>query len=216
MPEVPPPILHRCHNCKELDVARCTPLRRGKRTALHWCLEAYGEKGDLGKEPDVEDSATAVWGPSILWVPTELQQKQQPSPSAASEPAQDATLEELGEHWGPLGAEWAWAHDGSRQNGWVRLLSGGALTSKWGTGTWRLLQVQAETPPLLLVTFHEVEHALRLNGPRSRFDIIAKRRLQNERSLAEDVGSPGYLAAVNPLTEPCCPTRGWSAPGASP
>merc|ERR1712232_1448856 len=98
--------------------------------------------------------------------------------------------------------------DGARQNGWLRLLSGGKLTSKWGTGMWDLLPPSAEWPeeaPLLLVTFNLVEHALRLiesasdnaaerDTPSVYFDVVSKRRLVIDGDLAE-VLQPGVTGA---------------------
>ena len=92
----------------------------------------------------------------------------------------------------------------------LSLLAGGGAASKWGAGRWRLLE--AASPPLLLVTFNEVEHALRLDdasqGPPG-FAMVSKRRLAGERSLVEDVGSSAYSRAIEPQSVPCCATRGW-------
>lgn len=52
----------------------------------------------------------------------------------------------------------------------------------WGVGSWKCLH--SSGPPLLLVTFKGVEHALRVID--GGFDMVAKRRVDTEGSLADD------------------------------
>merc|ERR1719221_2209281 len=113
----------------------------------------------------------------------QLQERDLQASAGDSTPIEcDAAAEELGEAWSPHGAEWAWANDGQRQNGWIRLCQRGRANTKWGGGTWQLLAAGPQ-PPLLLVTFNSVEHALRLtvgnaeNGSAIGFDVVSKRRL---------------------------------------
>lgn len=161
-------------------------------------------------------STADAFGPGLLWIPTELQSAVEASPRVGAivgGTTEDATAEELGEAWGAHGVAWAWAHDGSRQNGWLHLHAGGSLSTKWGPGRWKLLAAptaplhssSAEKeeeealppppPPLLLVTFSAVEHALRLvsaGAGSPGFYLVARRRLASgERSLAEDAGADG-------------------------
>merc|ERR1712003_304991 len=61
------------------------------------------------------------------------------------------------------------AHDGENANGWIRLLTGGHLASKWGVGSWAFLNSKGDSSssraPLMLVIFHGVEHCVRLVLP---------------------------------------------------
>mmetsp|Transcript_52211 Transcript_52211/g.151717 ORF Transcript_52211/g.151717 Transcript_52211/m.151717 type:complete len:680 (-) Transcript_52211:74-2113(-) len=195
-------IRHRCRNCKELEKARCSEVRRGKRAALFWRVSLWEEGAD--EEPDAPGGARRDWGPELLWVPTELRQPEPPPAAACEEGRADPELLELGQEWVARGREWAWAHDGARQNGWFRLQEAGALESKWGSGAWRRLG--AAPPLLLLVTFNGIEHALRLTD--AGFDVVSRRRLSSEGSLAGDVQS----AALGSGAPACCPTKGWPCP----
>lgn len=191
---------------------------------MNWRLEkcedeaaAEAELAAAGESP-AADGARPTWGVGMLWVPTELQTHEPLfAVDTNGEEPQDASAEELGEYWGVHGAEWAWAHDGLKQNGWIHLRSGGAVASRWGLGKWTLLE--ATQPPLLLITFNDVEHALRLEddgkGPPG-FDLVLKRRLAGEQSVAEDPSSPAYGRLVDPRTPACCATRGWPSPGIAP
>merc|ERR1712217_1018840 len=126
--------------------------------------------------------------------------------------ADDPSPEDL-EDWGSCSTKWAWAHDGSRQNGWFHLQNGGALVTKWGGGTWQLLH--GPNTPLLLVTFSTVEHALRLNDPDTdhpTFDMVSKRRLTSSRSLADEVGDDKEHPLLLPTAPPISTTRGWPLP----
>jgi len=226
------PICRRCLNCGFLEEASCSTIRRGAKVCLNWRLvQREDNSADGNLAPSARPAAEApfifseaqpvCWGPGALWVPSELQQQGGGGMSgggdAAGEGVDDATPEELGQHWGAHSAEWAWAHDGLKQNGWLHLRAGKTLTSKWGPGQWRLLE--EVSPPLLLVCFNDVEHLLRLEGGGEGppgFEVMAKRRLQGERSLAEDIGSPAYDRLLDPCTPPCCATRGWPSPGIAP
>jgi len=201
-------IIHHCKNCKIDEEARCTLVQRNRKVALCWKVlkcegSAAAERSSYGQQ-EVSDRQLAKWGPGLLWVPTELQQQPDASGDAGSITSPNAGPGDLGEGWAAHGSEWAWAHDGTRQNGWMRLQVGGLLSSKWGAGHWRLLSIQQ--PPLLLVTFSGVEHALRLTN--IGFDMVSKRRLASEGSLADSVHS----GACCPDPPACCPTRGWPCP----
>jgi len=203
----PPRMLpHRCNNCGENELAQCTMVQRGKNTAMVWLLtETKDAKPVSPQMPD----GTKAWGPDLLWMPSEMQMKD--ASSLAGKKLEDATPEELGA-WGAHGVQWAWAHDGVRQNGWVHFHSGGHLTSKWGTGSWKLLPVEESSVPLLLANINAVEHGLRLlDGAEPAFDMVSKRRLAFDRSLEE---LPDNVA-VRPCAPVSCPTRGWPDPHAA-
>lgn len=253
-PRIPEPLIHKSLVDGEVEVARCSLHSRGKRRALYWRL-TRPEESDL-TQPESREPAT--WGPKMLWIPSELLQYQPQQEAAANgkpEGAEEALgagspdqeddeavlSKELGSGWGAHGSEWAWAHDGSRQNGWLRLHRGGTLTSKWGAGTWELLPTSDAWPeefPLLLVTFNLVEHALRLTlggsgggdttGDASAgtcdiasasFDVVCKRRLALDKGVAEDLqaSKAGALEKDprDPKTLRCCPTKGWPCIGAA-
>ncbi|OLQ08892.1 hypothetical protein AK812_SmicGene7569 [Symbiodinium microadriaticum] len=65
-------ILHFCKNCSQLEVATrrlVRDTRTQERSAMYWSLKLY-----TGEDPVEEASSKHVWGPHVLWVPTELQQ----------------------------------------------------------------------------------------------------------------------------------------------
>jgi len=215
-------IQHQCSCCREIEVAKCTVVRQnpGCDAALLWSLSRSPPTADTDDPGESVPSAMAHgraeftaretdevdWGPGRLWLPAELQHRPVDTEFLAGN-LQDATAEELGSAWADAGTKWAWAHDGTRQNGWFHLCRGGGVLSKWGAGTWRLLDICQLTPPLLVVTFNAVEHLLRLVGARTEaasFEIISKRRLTIENCVAE-----GEIESGAP---PCCPTRGWPDP----
>lgn len=203
----PKVIIHQCKNCKELEEARCVLVRRGKRTALNWKVTRHKDVETneelVGGQQECHDSAEVTWGPGLLWVPSELKQHRLPDGGDASD-LENAGPDELGARWAVHGSEWAWAHDGTTQNGWVQLQKGGVLSSKWGRGDWRLLD--GLEAPLLLVTFKGVEHALRLTDV--GFDMVSRRRLAFQCSLAVDM----QRDSLGPDALACCPTRGWPSP----
>eukprot|EP00928_Gymnodinium_smaydae_P041651 TRINITY_DN28159_c0_g1_i12.p1 TRINITY_DN28159_c0_g1~~TRINITY_DN28159_c0_g1_i12.p1 ORF type:complete len:824 (-),score=179.38 TRINITY_DN28159_c0_g1_i12:384-2855(-) len=233
----------RCRLCGCAEVAKYTLVKRGDRAAMTWRLErdqsseAADDAGDAAKASALRPAAPSDgWGVGPLWVPTALQDAGAgSSPDGAEYDAavDDKFLAELGV-WGDEGAEWNWAHDGSRVNGWIRLLPEGILATRWGRGSWRLLPVPSDAaapppeeeaqapavPPLLLATFGTVEHCLRYTRSSSSaptaggdvfFEVVSVRRLANgQASVAEDPGTGAHLL---PDAEPACPTRGW--PGTS-
>uniref|UniRef100_A0A7S2N454 Uncharacterized protein n=1 Tax=Alexandrium andersonii TaxID=327968 RepID=A0A7S2N454_9DINO len=126
-----------------------------------------------------------------------------------------ATEEELGPDWAAHGPCWAWAHDGLRQNGWFRLHGGGRLATRWGMGSWKLVEDPASSaPPLLLLTFSAVEHALRLEaaglggGRPAGFTMVSKRRLGSQEGLARQ-GAASMQQFFSQDYAPCCDTAGW-------
>lgn len=205
--------VQRCRVCGGHEESQCSLVQRDTQAALYWTLK----RRESGQESPAEAAGRAgeatSWGPGVLWTPSELQ-REFPANDEAEE-LRPPTDEELGPDWAPHGAEWTWAHDGERQNGWFHLHGGGRLATKWGSGSWRLLQDPSSSlPPLLLVTFNAVEHALRLelggdDGQRPvRFAMVSKRRLGQQESLArQGVASVGRL--FNPESAPCCETGGW-------
>jgi len=206
-------IYHQCKNCRQTELARCTLLQRGKRSALLWTVTKIDDSQEEkeiqdseGHRLDTTDSIQPTWGPALLWVPTGLREELPQLGEFGLSDVEDAGSDELGEDWIARGTEWAWAHNGSRQNGWIRLLKGGLVGSKWGAGNWKCLH--SSEPPLLLVTFKGVEHALRLNA--GGFDMVAKRRLNLEGSLADSAQNGDHVPG--PDSPACCPTRGWPCP----
>lgn len=195
----PRSLVEHCRNCGRTEEARCTMKLRGKRQALFWKV---GLHKPGGAEPGAEEDDRAggeqpAWGFGLMWVPSELRELQRAADSCSQT---DATLEDMGETWGPHGSHWAWAHDGVRPNGWIRLLEAGKLDSKWGAGSWQLFE--AVQPPLLLVTFNGTEHGLRLAD--GGFDVVSKRRPATDGSLADNMQEP-----ISPDAPTCSGTRGW-------
>jgi len=195
-------IKHHCKNCMEFEEARCSKIERGKKTALFWRVRRWEERAEGEREPS--QKLKGVWGPDLLWVPSELQQPEPSGGGAGDDAPRAASPTELGQDWASRGCEWAWAHDGARRNGWFRLREAGVLECKWGTGNWRLLGGPFP-PPLLLVTFSNTEHALRLSE--AGFEVVSKRRLSSEVGLVES-----QCASLVGGAPACCPTRGWPWP----
>mmetsp|Transcript_62768 Transcript_62768/g.119221 ORF Transcript_62768/g.119221 Transcript_62768/m.119221 type:complete len:1348 (-) Transcript_62768:154-4197(-) len=221
--------------CGCWEEAHVKMLQRGKQTAMVFSVvrsevtnkppEADGEPGDdgtagaegadpaSGSKQESNGKASADFPVDFLpWVPKLIQRQQQLAlaKAAGTEPRGPATVEELGAEWAAGGSDWAWAHLGTRQNGWIRLHNAGCLTSKWGLGNWSLLHRPSSSAPLLLVTFNNTEHACRLmateEGENLRFDVVSVRRLPMQKSLAED---PGDGSALAPDAVPSCQTQGW-------
>jgi len=225
----------------------CKSIQRNGEFAVSWSLEkrhAGSERqkdgeGDAKKHDDSNDESEdsvagceelpiapsaeqqeaageRCWGPGLLWQPTVLLMKQQDKASGLAR-HKLAGAEELGTAWAAFGPEICWAHNGTRQNGWIHLGNAGQLDSKWGVGTWRLL-ARGERSPLMLVTFHGVEHALRLMDSAAvefphgefRFDVVSIRRTSfGQMSLAADsCGSQ----ALEPGAPAVCTTQGWPKP----
>lgn len=195
-------IVQRCANCGCEEESTCIVERRGANTALFWSLSVMDtlESDRPSHASACDEEAEASWGPSLLWLPTELKLTK-----AGHEP--DAPLEELGEAWGLHGNIWTWAHDGTRANGWIHLHQGGSLSTKWGKGTWRLFHFREQlSSPLLLLIFNRMEHALRLtlgaDGNQTIFEILAKRKAQIDGCIVEE-------HCLEPSSRPCCATIGW-------
>jgi len=205
-------------------------MQRRDKTAMHWKLLRRTTPLPAGQEVVVAptpqeqvDKGETVWGPGMLWVPTALQiyrkevTSEIPEADRSGEPA---GREELGDEWGNLGADWRWAHDGNKQNGWFRLCKEGHLTSKWGEGTWQLVRPVDEEDPLVLITFGGVEHALRLFEGEAgggmkfiRFDVVSMRRIKDgQDSLTDD--QAGLLMASDPAAEVVSTAQGWPSAGA--
>jgi len=200
---VPKPILHRSYLCQEWEEASCTEVRKNSETAFVWQLLPHSGAHDEATAP--QKDADPAWGPECLWIPTELRQEK----AAELQDLEEAGPAELGEEWG-VSAKWAWAHNGIRQNGWIHLLSGGTLSSKWGLGTWQI--IGRCRPPLLLIMFSQVEHALRLVGAGTytpSFEMVARRRLDFETSLAQDPDSSVIERLCDPEVPTVTSTRGW-------
>jgi 23S rRNA pseudouridine1911/1915/1917 synthase len=216
----PQPIVHRCLNCKHVEVMSVKMIQRKGNTAMHWKLLPHSgslegeDLKDIRVAPTIAQQEAAgerVWGPGGLWVPTALQTyNHEPVAKLDAEVSGDpASSDELGSHWGPLGTDWSWAHNGTAQNGWFRLCSGGKLSSKWGVGSWQVLKQLNDEKPLLLVEFSGVEHALRLmEGEETRFDVACMRRIKDgETSLKED---PMHLNNPTSAYETAvCTAQGW-------
>lgn len=216
-------LLHKCRNCRQGEQMICSMIQRKDQIAMSWKLVTHEDEGDgNGTELPVARTADQLaaagepsWGPGLLWVPSTLQHVG-PPPEVEVPKGETASMEELGEGWGSFGAEWCWAHNGTKENGWIRLCSGGRLESKWGAGTWAsMARAEAAETPLLLVTFNAIEHALRLMHTRTsdasecpgRFDVVSIRRLgDGQKSLAEDLCGSEALKSDAPAI---CTTQGW-------
>jgi len=198
---------HRCLNCGRKEEANCLMFQRGANTALRWLLRDSSDADDRVTSGREIAQTPGSWGPGVLWVPSELVHKE----ACSSTRLPDASTEELGELWSPHGVEWAWAFDGVKQNGWFRLHSKGRASTKWGPGTWKFLH--GPLASTLLLTFREVEHALRLQyGDRCIFDMVSRRRLAFERSLVDECTDGRVVDGSAPA---CSPTIGWPDPLAS-
>lgn len=217
----PPKVkVERCFNCRQAEWSCCETFRRGSSGCLVWRLARQEPQG--ARAPDGRCRQGPAWGPGVLWIPSSLREQHEPlvdpvgpwlGLGASVEVAPDAGSDELGEAWGGQNRRWAWAHDGLRQNGFIHFHAGGVLSSRWGGGTWRLLQ--GPEPPLILATFHDVEHALRLRSAGlgaapPGFDMVAKRRLPQDPSLSSGGGAGD--PALDPDAPACCLTRGWPLP----
>ncbi|CAE8586863.1 unnamed protein product [Polarella glacialis] len=213
-------IVHFCNICGEWEVSERAVLQRGRKSALYWRVRQHQGPDDITSEQN-EKADTESWGQPVLWVPTELQEEVEDAVTPSANPIpEQKPLEEPGSSgmrekddlppaWGALGSEWAWAHDGSRPNGWIRMLTGGILATKWGGGTWQVANSppragEEATPPLLIATFGSDQHVLRLdpaNGTGARsFNVVAKQRTTDGKPLDQEFAE---------LTKSCCPTRGW-------
>lgn len=69
-------------------------------------------------------------------------------------------LEQLSPKWAEMcrqagTTEFIWAHDGSHRNGWVRLLEGGHLETKWNTGHWGISE---DDPDIIDMSFGSSRH----------------------------------------------------------
>lgn len=205
-----------CLYCRQPEEACCSMVYRDQDVALLWTLRRCTGTQDACQS----GNGSARWGPSVLWVPAGLQvQRRDDVEDLDVGELQDATPEELGEHWGKVSTKWTWAHNGMRQNGWINIHSDGIVSSKWGIGSWQLLR--GSQIHLLLVTFHQMEHALRLCGvgsPIPYWEMVAKRRLSSESSLADPCNC--RLEDIEDVLRPdapvCCATRGWPSNGPTP
>eukprot|EP00929_Paragymnodinium_shiwhaense_P120214 TRINITY_DN9211_c0_g1_i2.p1 TRINITY_DN9211_c0_g1~~TRINITY_DN9211_c0_g1_i2.p1 ORF type:complete len:1170 (+),score=303.41 TRINITY_DN9211_c0_g1_i2:96-3605(+) len=220
-------------------------LVRDDRAAMLYTLEAEAASlaaADVGKEAVPESSLEFAkpedgWGAGMLWVPRELMLESEREAIEAKKADGEqfettATPEELGA-WGfAQGAEWCWAHDGQRVNGWMRFLTNNTLLSKWGMGYWRLVPPprDSKVKPVMLVTFAGVEHALRLAGREERkqvsnldkavtpmlmalqdrpFFVVAAKTRPTVPGDAHWTEDPAYEAVLRPGGPVCCETRGW-------
>eukprot|EP00931_Biecheleriopsis_adriatica_P043887 TRINITY_DN2507_c0_g1_i1.p1 TRINITY_DN2507_c0_g1~~TRINITY_DN2507_c0_g1_i1.p1 ORF type:complete len:839 (+),score=182.29 TRINITY_DN2507_c0_g1_i1:29-2518(+) len=201
-------IVHFCKNCQAHEIATCRVISKGTRRALYWKLESY-----TGEEPPQISTSRRgqTWGPNVLWVPTELKQADESS----AEEEQQACGSPAAEAWETRGLEWAWAHNGTRQNGWIKPLANGALATKWGRGTWQFLEApdpasRRDRAPLMLASFGATQHVLRLmplpvEGHRKTFEVVFKQHTQDAKPFDQDM----LETLFQPDMKPSCPTRGW-------
>eukprot|EP00927_Polykrikos_kofoidii_P040412 TRINITY_DN34552_c0_g1_i1.p1 TRINITY_DN34552_c0_g1~~TRINITY_DN34552_c0_g1_i1.p1 ORF type:complete len:1456 (-),score=225.31 TRINITY_DN34552_c0_g1_i1:179-4546(-) len=234
-----------CRCCGSLEVAQRLKVRRGDTHAMVWSLEGTTTSASatptqtcLGQPVEEVNGSDVVapradrchgWGPGMLWVPTELQDVATSQGTVASLGAWSAAADG--------GVEWAWAHGGHRVNGWIRVLDDGVLDTKWGRGRWALLDIDKAVAPLLVATFNDVEHSLRLGSeadekiedeekrPRLHQDganssttvgaffvVVAVRRLaMGDRSVFDEIDDRSYLWEAREASR--CKTRGWPDAG---
>jgi len=205
-----PPTLRRIQREHEASLPRAGSIAQHVPSPVDIVEEAVGETAAPVKT--VEDGAGEAATPANA------------VEDAAGDCLPDEASEELGEFWGAGGARWAWAMNGSTQNGWIRFCHSGTLDSKWGKGSWRHLAQQAveltgwspigsSKAPVMLITFNSVEHALRLRSNRDDdaeslvFEMVARRYLgRGDLSLASQGADSSALCPGSPV---CCPTIGW-------
>jgi len=169
---------------------------------------------DASEPAKAQADSELEWGPGALWVPTLLQLQQRDIEAGRELLKEAATPEQLGRYWGQFGVDWCWSQEGLKRTGWIRLCSKGSLATKWGPGTWELLERPHGGAPLLLATFSGIEHALRLaeinddDVAIQHFDVVSIRMLKaGLRSLkTDDANSSRALQEDAPSIGP---TRGW-------
>merc|ERR1719506_887314 len=115
-------------------------IQSGDQVALSWRLSRPIEHDPtqrIDAPPTMEQQeakGVTPWGPGNPWQPVAFIIQQREEVAAPSAELDAASAEELGPYWAPFGADWCWAHTGTKQNGWFRLASNGVLESRWGAG----------------------------------------------------------------------------------
>jgi len=105
--------------------------------------------GNVAAETAEFPTAALGWGPGMLWIPTA--QQLAGGEAGATRDLWPSVVDDLGV-WAAgynnncVGSEWKWASDGTRVDGWIRLLPQRRLASKWGSGSWILLSATDAQP----------------------------------------------------------------------